>query len=219
MGRGAFVPLRDVPDYVWIAASKFVDARKAGPSTRGHRHPGNRRRALDARGGAEEPEEDACPSVWRDYFAGFAQAGCGPDVGALPFRVWQLWDLMVAALEEGRRRFVALGGVMARYVGDASQPLHTSYLHHGRLPMLTKPKGKFPVAHDTDAYATFKKTREAKIAGIYEERMLEIDALAALQAVDAARFDEEDRGRHQERLGRGKGHVRPHEQHARTPLA
>ena len=31
--------------------------------------------------------------------------------------------------------FVAAAGVMAHYVGDASQPLHSSYLHHGRLPM------------------------------------------------------------------------------------
>ena len=188
MGRGGFVPLADVPDYVWIAASKFVDARKA----EGPQHFADIDiRAID--GGPSMLE--ACrknpkkilPSVWRDYFAGFAQAGCGPDAGALPFRVWQLWDLMVTALKKKDvRTFVAAGGVMAHYVGDASQPLHTSYLHHGRLPMLVKPKGKYPVAHDSDAFAAFKKTRAAKIHGIYEEQMLEIDTLAALQAVDAA---------------------------------
>jgi hypothetical protein len=188
MGRGGFVPLADVPDYVWISASKFVAARKAegpqhfadidipaidgGPSM------------LEA--GRKNPKK-IVPSVWRDYFAGFAQAGCGPDAGALPFRVWQLWDLMVAALlKKDVKKFVAAGGVMAHYVGDASQPLHTSYLHHGRLPMVTKPKGKYPVAHDSDGFTAFKKSREAKIHGIYEERMLEIDTLAALQAVDAA---------------------------------
>lgn len=188
MGRGAFVPLADVPDYVWIASSKFVESRKAegpqhfadidipaidgGPSM------------LDA--GRKNPKK-IVPSVWRDYFAGFAEAGCGPDVGALPFRVWQLWDLMVAALKKKDvRTFVAAGGAMAHYVGDASQPLHSSYLHHGRLPMVTKSKGKYPVAHDSDAYATFKKSRDAKIHGIYEERMLEIDTLAALEAVDTA---------------------------------
>jgi hypothetical protein len=187
MGRGGFVPLADVPDYVWIAAAKFVEARKdeapqhfadidipaidGGPSM------------LEA--GRKNPRK-VVPSVWRDYFAGFAQAGCGPDAGALPFRVWQLWDLMVAALKKKDvKTFVAAGGVMAHYVGDASQPLHCSYLHHGRLPMVTLPKGEYPVAHGSDAYATFKKSREAKIHGIYEERMLEIDTLAALQAIDA----------------------------------
>jgi hypothetical protein len=188
MGRGGFVPLADVPDYVWIAASKFVEARKAegpqhfadidipaidgGPSM------------LEA--GRKDPKK-IVPSVWRDYFAGFEKAGCGPEAGALPFRVWQLWDLMVAALKKKDvRTFVAAGGVMAHYVGDASQPLHTSYLHHGRLPMVTKPKGKYPVAHDSADFQAFKKSREAKIHGIYEERMLEIDTLAALEAVDAA---------------------------------
>jgi hypothetical protein len=127
------------------------------------------------------------PAVWRDYFGGFAAEGCGPEEGALPFRVWQLWDIMVAALrDKDVRTFVGAGGVMAHYVGDASQPLHSSYLHHGRLPMLDRPSGKFPVRHASKAYTDFKKTREAKVHGIYEERMLEIDALAALEAIDAA---------------------------------
>ena len=221
MGRGGFVPLADVPDYVWIAASKFVKARNA----EGPQHfadidiP-----AID--GGPSMLEvcrknpKKIVPPVWRDYFAGFAQAGCGPDEGALPFRVWQLWDLMVAALKKKDvKTFLAAGGVMAHYVGDASQPLHTSYLHHGRLPMLVKPKGKYPVAHGSAAFTAFKKTREAKIHGIYEERdARDRHARGSRSRRQGARAGE-GQGRRQERLGRGPRDVRSHERRARAAVA
>jgi hypothetical protein len=190
MGRGGFVPLADVPDYVWIAASKFVAARKAEP---GQHFADIDTAAID--GGpsmlaaCRKDPKKIDPAVWRDYFDGFAQAGCGPEEGLLPFRVWQLWDTMVAALKKAKpdvQTFVAAAGVMAHYVGDASQPLHCSYLHHGRLPMIDEPAGQYPVAHSSHEYEEYKKTAPAKVHGIYEEQMLEVDTLAALQAVDAA---------------------------------
>ncbi len=188
MGRGGFVPLADVPDYVWIAASKFVAARNAEP---GQHFADIDIPSID--GGpsmleaGRKSRKKIDPAVWRDYFAGFAQAGCGPEEGLLPFRVWQLWDAMVAALKKKDvLTFVAAGGVMAHYVGDASQPLHCSYLHHGRLPMVEQPAGEYPVAHGSKAYTDYKKTPAAKVHGIYEEQMLEVDTLAALQGVDAA---------------------------------
>jgi hypothetical protein len=188
MGRGQFVPLADVPDYVWIAASKFVDSRNAEP---GQHFADIDIPSIDGgpsmlEAGRNDPK-NIDPAVWGAYFSGFAQAGCGPEEGALPFRVWQLWDLMVAALKKkDTKTFVALGGVMAHYVGDASQPLHCSYLHHGRLPMLDEPAGKYPVAHSSPEYVAYKKTRPAKIHGIYEEQMLEVGALDALAAIDTA---------------------------------
>jgi len=125
------------------------------------------------------------PAVWRDYFAGFEAQGVGPEEGALPFRVWQLWDLMVDALvHKDVKGFVATAGVLAHYVGDASQPLHSSYLHHGPIPMVDRPGGKFPVRHGTPQYDAFKKLRPAKIHAIYEQMMLEVDTLEALEAVD-----------------------------------
>src|SRR5262249_45640502 len=89
MGRGRFVPLADVPDYVWIAAAAaHVPARVAEP---GQHFADIDIPAID--GGPSMLE--ACrqdpkkidPAVWRDYFAAFAGAGCGPEEGALPFRV------------------------------------------------------------------------------------------------------------------------------------
>lgn len=184
MGRGEFVPLSDVPDYKWIAnpsrrekeaIQHFADidiaAIDGGPSM------------LEA---CRADSANLDPAVWRDYFQGFADAGVGPEPGALPFRVWQLFDDMVAAAKaKDVRRFVGNAGVLAHYVGDASQPLHSSYLHHGRLPMVQQPAGEYPVPHSSDEYGEYKKTRAAKIHGIYEEGMLEVDALGALQAVDA----------------------------------
>jgi hypothetical protein len=186
MGRGDFVPLADVPDYVWIAASNFVDTRKAEAS----QHFAD----IDipsVDGGpsmlelCRDDKRNVDPAVWRDFFAGFAAHDCGPEEGALPFRVWQLWDGMVAALvKKDVKTFVATAGVLAHYVGDASQPLHSSFLHHGRLPLIELPTGRFPVRHGSAPYDAFKKTAAAKIHGIFEQRMLELDTLAALEAID-----------------------------------
>jgi hypothetical protein len=125
-------------------------------------------------------------SEWKKYFDGFADAGVGPDPGALPFRVWQLWEIMVDALKnKDVLEFVAAGGVMAHYVGDASQPLHCSYLHHGQPPMKKVHGREYPVKHGRDARDDFAKTWEYKIHGIYEEQMLEVDPAQAMADVDA----------------------------------
>ncbi|KPF96194.1 hypothetical protein IP86_17425 [Rhodopseudomonas sp. AAP120] len=106
-------------------------------------------------------------------------------IGALPFHVWQIWDAMVTCLKKGDvLRFVAGAGVMAHYVGDASQPLHCSYMHHGVPPMRKVSGRSYPVPRDSDEFKESKKSREAKIHGIYEETMLEVDPAGALAAVD-----------------------------------
>lgn len=190
MGRGKFVPLADVPDYVYIGLSKNkkFPARAAEPT---QHFADIDIPAIDGgpsmlKACAADPKNLA-PAVWRDYFDGFAQAGCGPEEGSLPFRVWQLWNIMVsAARRKNTKEFVAAAGIMAHYVGDASQPLHSSYLHHGYLPMQMVSSRQYPVTHGSKEYQDFKKTRESKIHSIYEERMLEVEPLVALTAVDAS---------------------------------
>jgi len=102
---------------------------------------------------------------------------------------------MVSYLRKDRDvlRFVAAAGVLAHYIGDASQPLHCSYMHHGVPPMLERNGRKYPIpkrrtgeTHDTPEYTKFKATREAKIHSIYEEGMLEVDPADALSRVDEA---------------------------------
>ncbi|HXT85343.1 MAG TPA: hypothetical protein VN704_13630, partial [Verrucomicrobiae bacterium] len=52
--------------------------------------------------------------------------------GALPFRIWQIYNEMIRFLKAGDiEKFVCAAGIVSHYVGDASQPLHTSKYHHG----------------------------------------------------------------------------------------
>ena len=180
MGAGAFVPLSDVPDYVWINSRKAepiqhfadVDIRdiNGGPTL------------LDR---CNQNPNDVSAQIWKTYFDGFAAAKVGPEEGALPFRVWQIWDAMVAYLKaRDVVHFVAAAGVLAHYIGDASQPMHCSYLHHGMPPMKTVHGRKYPFPRSSTEFETFKETREAKIHGIYEQTMLEIDTPSALVAVN-----------------------------------
>jgi hypothetical protein len=183
------VPLADVPDYVWVSASKYVRARKF----EGQQHfadidivPPNRKQSLlDA---CLNDSKFVSATYWRDCFNGFSELGCGPDEGSLPFRVWQIWEEMVRCLRAGAKsdiaRFVAAAGILAHYIGDASMPFHCSWLHHGYLPMKEVDQRKFPVAHDSEEYKAYSKTPQAKIHSIYDEGIMEIDTQAALTGVD-----------------------------------
>jgi hypothetical protein len=72
--------------------------------------------------------EKVDPDVWNAYY----KAVGAEKRGALPFRVWQMYDEMVGfAANDDLLRFVCAAGLMAHYVGDACQPLHVSQFHHG----------------------------------------------------------------------------------------
>ena len=52
--------------------------------------------------------------------------------GALPFRVQQLANAMIDAASNGSAiEFLCAGGVLIHYIGDACQPLHSSYMSQG----------------------------------------------------------------------------------------
>jgi hypothetical protein len=157
----AFVPLADVPDNVWKSNVNFAQARGAdgtphrtpGPGSRGQNDNPNHFADLDLpyQGSATFLEYnlanlDTSPAVaeWLDYFdsvkdryAAWAAAlernvPVKSHWGALPFRVWQLFDAMQLAASRGDQPgFLCAGGVLIHYVGDACQPLHTSYLSQG----------------------------------------------------------------------------------------
>jgi hypothetical protein len=185
VGRHGFVPLADVPDYVWVASKArrdepiqhFADIDiydiDGGPSL------------LDQ---CVADTKNVAASVWKAYFDGFAAKDVGPEEGVLPLRVWQIWEAMVAYLNDDRdaMRFMAAAGVLAHYVGDASQPLHCSYMHHGVPPMVKAGSRKYPVPRSSKEFEAFKKTPAAKIHGIYEETMLEVDTATALADIDQA---------------------------------
>lgn len=181
VGRDGFVPLADVPDYVWITSRRATEPVQHFADVD----------IYDIEGGETllqrcvEDSSNISASLWQEYFDGFAEKGVGPEEGVLPFRVWQIWDAMVAYLrKKDVLRFVAAAGVLAHYVGDASQPLHSSWLHHGVPPTKKVGGRKYPLPRDSDEFQEFKETRAAQIHAIYEQRMLEVDTAEALADVN-----------------------------------
>lgn len=130
-----FVPLVDVPELVW----------KSKVATMGRRwETGNHYINLDQAGAGPEFGGETLMSLWSrsrtldpELWTRFYDAlGIDDEMrGALPIRIWQAFDEMVAALRSGApdryARFLALAGVFAHYAADAFMPLHNTVLHHG----------------------------------------------------------------------------------------
>jgi hypothetical protein len=127
----SFVPLADVADDVWRLT------RTSGGATGddGNNHFADMDQPAQSGPFKGKTLLDLCathpanvdPNIWLDFY----KAVPGTNPGALPFRVWQGYNLMVAALQAGDvMTFVCVAGCVAHYVGDACQPLHISRLHH-----------------------------------------------------------------------------------------
>jgi hypothetical protein len=160
-----FIPLADVPDYAW--------KRTTGRGAEGPNHFAD----MDKKDADGETLLSICKDkaanvdvqVWLDYYKRVGDK----SKGLLPFRVWQFFNCMVEFAKAGKvDEFVCSAGAMAHYVGDACQPLHISYLHHGDPENLGK-DGK-PVAEGVhDAY-------EAKMVNKYTLQLLaKVDGTAA----------------------------------------
>jgi hypothetical protein len=141
----SFVPLADVADLVWRTsrpqdeANHFCDIDESDARV----HEG---RSLIELCLADPASIDV--DFWLDFdrqmdrikpnFTPGRKGGppvLRPRRGALPFRVWQMYLCMISSLRAGDlTRYLAAGGTMAHYVGDACQPLHCSWLHHGSDP-------------------------------------------------------------------------------------
>ncbi|GHO69914.1 hypothetical protein KSC_088060 [Ktedonobacter sp. SOSP1-52] len=124
-GGGQFVPLADVADLVWRTtrprdeSNHFADMDQPGQG------------AFDGQTLLDlcQDEHNVSITLWNNFYDAL---NMDAKRGALPFRVWQMYDEMVAALkQQDVASFVCIAGTMAHYVGDACQPLHVSYLHHG----------------------------------------------------------------------------------------
>jgi hypothetical protein len=172
--KKGFVPLADVPDYVWISQrgtrpnegiQHFADMDQK--ATQG-KYEGKTLLQLCKDG------DNVSADVWQEFYAeGFA-ADEAPDFGTLPFRVWQMWEEMVEWLRaKDWRRFLCTAGTLAHYVGDACQPLHASHLHHGRGPSNRKD------------FKKFKTTRAADIHAIYEQNLFEVRAAEMMSKINA----------------------------------
>jgi hypothetical protein len=139
-----FIPLADVADIIWRTtrpndeSNHFSDIDESDPAV----FAGKTLLELSL-----EDDANIDVDVWIDFDRKMDQAKpvfhtnragedeLRPREGALPFRVWQMYKQMIASLNNGKvDEFIVAGGTMAHYVGDACQPLHISFLHHGADP-------------------------------------------------------------------------------------
>ncbi|MGA2531430.1 MAG: hypothetical protein ABSG19_00195 [Candidatus Aminicenantales bacterium] len=182
VGRDDYVPLADVPDYVWIGMSFYRKERKNEPKQHfaDMDDPGRQKFARKTLLNLciEDPR-NLDPQVWQEFYAALSDQNFEYDGGYLPFRIWQIYRSMVGSLKRGDvKDFLVGAGVLAHYVGDAGMPFHISKLHHGYGPER--------VARDSPEYEAYKKTKEYKIHSILEEQMFEVRALEMLSAIDTA---------------------------------
>src|SRR5262249_28309936 len=142
-----FVALADVPDIVWkqypsphlnkkgqdIGVKGGRDTKSAGTRSTGPEHP-NHHCDADRPFDGSPTLPEACiakpalltPARWNQYFDAFPQTVDVLHRGILPFRVWQIFDRMKEFAVNDPSGFIAAAGILAHYVGDASQPLHGS---------------------------------------------------------------------------------------------
>lgn len=159
--KGAFVPLADVADFVWRSSRK-LDASNhfADMDQEATEGPFKGQTLLSLTKGKPKNVD---PQVWNDFYESLGEK----KRGALPFRVWEMYDFMVDFAEKGDLlRFLCVGGLMAHYVGDACQPLHVSRFHHG--------------VHKDDE-------EEAGVHSAYETNMLNSHAVEMIAGIAKAR--------------------------------
>jgi len=153
-----FVPLADVPDLVWRASRKLDDSNHFADMDQEGTGDFKGKTLLDL---CKKPE-NVDIDVWNAFYDSLS---LGRKRGALPFRVWQIYNLMVEFVHAGKvAEFICAGGIVSHYVGDACQPLHVSFLHHGRP------------GHE--------KTEE-KVHSVYETQMLDRKATDVIAGINA----------------------------------
>jgi hypothetical protein len=141
LSKQDFVPLADVPDLVWKSGRFQRGPRGNNPEAPNHfadmdePPPGGGATLLELC--KQNPDENIVPDFWIEHVRKFPpKPGKGKDpakdAGLLPFRVWQIYDEMVKFVRAGdATSFLCAAGALAHYVGDACQPLHISFMHHG----------------------------------------------------------------------------------------
>lgn len=176
-----FIALADVPDLVWRQsrgmdkANHFADMDEEGKGE----FEGKTLLQL------WKSKANRTPQVWNEFYESIDPSREPAHRGALPFRVAQLFDVMVAAVKANElNKYVCAAGVLAHYIGDACQPLHVSYLHHG-LPDDSSDDKVHAVYEDdmlnhaaADVVAGVKST----VASLGKQPLLD-DGMAAADAV------------------------------------
>jgi len=130
-----FVPLADVPDIVWKTTMN-PGGKAARPQENWNHYadidlPGANGKTLDQLCGKKPARLDI--AAWMDFYRNAPKPSASTskaktvNMGSLPFRVWQVFEEMVAARKAGKKTaFLCAAGILSHYIGDACQPLHGS---------------------------------------------------------------------------------------------
>ena len=187
-----FVPLADVADIIWRTtrpddeSNHFCDIDESDPSVY------NGKTLLEL---SLSNDSNIDVDVWLDFDQKMDAARpiykedkngnqvLRPREGSLPFRVWQMYKQMIVSLSAGRTdEYLVAGGTMAHYLGDACQPLHISYLHHGADPSES-------AVHADYETALIDHKRVELFAGVDAiQKMTTMDELISPEGKDAAKL-------------------------------
>jgi hypothetical protein len=128
-----FVPLADVPDIVWK-----TNMNRGGKAARAQEN-WNHYADMDLPGPDGRTLSQMCgdPAVldinaWINFYKTAKPPAKAKskfnNMGALPFRAWQVFDAMVGFRKAatGAENFLCAAGILSHYIGDACQPLHGS---------------------------------------------------------------------------------------------
>ena len=150
-----FVPLADVPDLVWRTSRKKDEANHYANMDQEGKGDFQGKTLFQL---TKNPKNVSIP-VWNRFHDSI---NTNFKRGALPFRVGQIYNEMVEFLRRSDIiSFLCAAGILAHYVGDACQPFHASYLHHGR------------------------NKEEARVHSYYETQMLDRFATEVMVGVNA----------------------------------
>ena len=191
LSNGDFVELADVPDLVWKKVKGTVPGGRDDHQNAGPEHPNHYADAdlPDAHGGRTltqmvlgDPSKMTV-AAWQAWYAANNQTDQA-HLGLLPFRVWQLFKVMVDALRaQGGpdvATFLCAAGVISHYIGDACQPLHGSYLSNGYQDQPVPTTGKNPKWAGQGVHSAY----EDKMVDAFSDQLLPMIGPAA-QAFDA----------------------------------
>ncbi len=185
-GDADFVALADVPDFFWKHGKQGAARPNEGPNhfaDMDHRSPTLKADLLKLC----EKTENIDADVWNGFYDSVSEILTGQAIeqrhrGLLPFRVWQIFDEMTQFVVDGDRdSFVCAAGVLAHYVGDASQPLHISFLHDGD-PLKPRPR----VVHHRDERGdeTVQEPLGIGVHAAYEDDMVNAKRKEILDGLD-----------------------------------
>ncbi len=205
-----FVPLADVADNVWKSNVNVYKVDVNGTKKTAH-GKGSRAKKDNPNHFADTDQKNSAndslmslylknadkylrPKEWLKYYASVETEHKKWDLlysgkfikekhwGALPFRVWQIVDEMIGFVKAGNQKsFFCAGGILIHYLGDACQPLHSSYLADGDPEVPTK--RKITKGPNEGEFKTEPKGKGAHVG--YEDEMVDEMAKEIMNKMEA----------------------------------